>query len=942
MRQARAATHTPDGRPPKPGFLPPAPPPCSVSPLPPSSNSPDCKVTIKINAKNEDDDSVTASAVVVTPTAPQAEEEEESDSEYEYYTTSSEEESSDDESHEEQVDKALDIVELEDESYEEEEEYECDEVDVQEPPDEAEKLQPVEKDTVENEAQIPVESEDQNDVENEEQATVETEIQVENKGQKTVENEVKESDEEPKVQDSEVTENGVDVVANGFANHDERVGTENGDSTLDSSEGCYETVRNLEPSPADELGVEESGKPELPRMVPKIPAFVKSDPPCDFLNDPQSWIQWMEKEVSDYKNRKAEEDRKRREEIERQTEEKIRQELQEATEEMEVKEAFEDVAAPAPAADEITEVCEPMDAEEGDEDDEWEWEDDCDVVPADEDPEKEIEAVKDDAIDWETAAAEDKTPVSGITASETESSESKVVMAESMVEEPAFSASKEDEASAVIKEDETTPVLEETAPLEAVQEEEDSKQGVDREERDPMEVLEKMKQLRRNKVLQRPNSSQEVGNPNDSPHFMRQKSNPEAKARPMSIANDSNLDDMLDRIKKLRAERHQILKDMSMIKNAFGISEDAASATAGDDENKSNASTPTSDHVTADSGFGTQSNDENELKLPTVKSRKRSDHSSVCSDASDHVYCFICGMDLGRLSKGAAMHMGLEDGEPICPDALHLTEESRQKIMNIAMTTNFDLRWKYEMLETLDLDLYGGTEEYDISAKDVLNRVETFLDDVELQKERDREEFDAIRSGAIDDIWNAEFGLGSTYTESSDADVTMDVTIDEDMDQDTDEVHEEEDEQSLAQEEVPPVITPDSRKELMLEIQRGKLLKQTMSKNDKSDPIDVGRVLHKHIAPRVFSKEIRKLMHDINKSERKLRKVKTSDRSAPYIPKDMEIYFYAGPNNDRTRAPPPASKPIPSKAPSPPKESYSEKRTKHKSRHKKDRYVWCN
>ena len=32
---------------------------------------------------------------------------------------------------------------------------------------------------------------------------------------------------------------------------------------------------------------------------------------------------------------------------------------------------------------------------------------------------------------------------------------------------------------------------------------------------------------------------------------------------------------MLDRIKKLRAERQQILKDMSMIKSAFGIEEEA-------------------------------------------------------------------------------------------------------------------------------------------------------------------------------------------------------------------------------------------------------------------------------------------------------------------------------------------------------------------------------
>ena len=40
-------------------------------------------------------------------------------------------------------------------------------------------------------------------------------------------------------------------------------------------------------------------------MAPKIPAFVKTQPPCDFADDPQQWIKWMEGEVSDYRDRKA-------------------------------------------------------------------------------------------------------------------------------------------------------------------------------------------------------------------------------------------------------------------------------------------------------------------------------------------------------------------------------------------------------------------------------------------------------------------------------------------------------------------------------------------------------------------------------------------------------------------------------------------------------------
>ena len=41
----------------------------------------------------------------------------------------------------------------------------------------------------------------------------------------------------------------------------------------------------------------------------------------------------------------------------------------------------------------------------------------------------------------------------------------------------------------------------------------------------------------------------------------------------------------------------------------------------------------------------------------------------------------------------------------------------------------------------------------------------------------------------------------------------------------------------------------------------------------------------------------------------KLNKVKVNDRSAPYIPADIEIYFYSGPNADKKAAPPPVSRP---------------------------------
>ena len=97
---------------------------------------------------------------------------------------------------------------------------------------------------------------------------------------------------------------------------------------------------------------------------------------------------------------------------------------------------------------------------------------------------------------------------------------------------------------------------------------------------DPMEVIEKMRQMRQNRVLQRHKSgddsfSQTLAPP---PAFMRSQSNPDGgrnRSRPSSIVgnNEDNLDDMLGRVRKLREERKQILKDMAMLKDAFNDSE---------------------------------------------------------------------------------------------------------------------------------------------------------------------------------------------------------------------------------------------------------------------------------------------------------------------------------------------------------------------------------
>lgn len=96
--------------------------------------------------------------------------------------------------------------------------------------------------------------------------------------------------------------------------------------------------------------------------------------------------------------------------------------------------------------------------------------------------------------------------------------------------------------------------------------------------------------------------------------------------------------------------------------------------------------------------------------------------------------------------------------------------------------------------------------------------------------------------------------------------------------------------------------------------------------DDKSQPVEAGKVLHKHLAPRVFTREVRDLMHEIQQFDKKdkkskLKKTKTYDRSKPYIPKDIEIFFYGGKDvgNNKSLAPPPKSREIPNKtSPSPP------------------------
>merc|ERR1712018_714018 len=63
----------------------------------------------------------------------------------------------------------------------------------------------------------------------------------------------------------------------------------------------------------------------LPRKSPAIPPFVTTPEPCNFFDDPATWIKWMEKEVNDYKEKKAKEEEVQK----REAEEKLLKEMEE-------------------------------------------------------------------------------------------------------------------------------------------------------------------------------------------------------------------------------------------------------------------------------------------------------------------------------------------------------------------------------------------------------------------------------------------------------------------------------------------------------------------------------------------------------------------------------------------------------------------------------------
>jgi hypothetical protein len=87
----------------------------------------------------------------------------------------------------------------------------------------------------------------------------------------------------------------------------------------------------------------------------------------------------------------------------------------------------------------------------------------------------------------------------------------------------------------------------------------------------------------------------------------------------------------------------------------------------------------------------------------------------------------------------------------------------------------------------------------------------------------------------------------------------------------------------------------------------GQRLRHTETTDRSEEQEGLGQVIHRHLAPIVFNRDIRSLVKDIAKDDhrKRLKKVRTVDKSKPYIPDDVQIYFYGAPNADNKAAPPP-------------------------------------
>nr|XP_040577314.1 uncharacterized protein LOC121126084 isoform X2 [Lepeophtheirus salmonis] len=285
-------------------------------------------------------------------------------------------------------------------------------------------------------------------------------------------------------------------------------------------------------------------------------------------------------------------------------------------------------------------------------------------------------------------------------------------------------------------------------------------------------------------------------------------------------------------------------------------------------------------------------------RTPEDDSRIRSFSTSEYPDTPIH--CYICGDYLGhRFKKGVILHMGLEDGEPVCPKVIHLSNDLLEQGKNIISNQNLNILAKYNYLR--NMNIYKVYEENKDPSINVIDAVENFLHEIEDQKKKEYEKSISIQ--------NIEIKPLSSNSTSENPDIKYMTDLSEE--------NKWMDEAANMEEEAKDGMTSNSDEfeksniehhhcqpsSLLKSIEKGVKLRKTSIKHDSSNPMTTGKVLRSDIYPRVLTKPVRNLMRQISNPniQDTLKVVKTIDKSTPFIPKNLDTYFYGSSQSNNSK-----------------------------------------
>ena len=254
-------------------------------------------------------------------------------------------------------------------------------------------------------------------------------------------------------------------------------------------------------------------------------------------------------------------------------------------------------------------------------------------------------------------------------------------------------------------------------------------------------------------------------------------------------------------------------------------------------------------------------------------------HSPVSRlNSTTDLICFICGEVFPKMNRAAVMHMGLKDGDPICPRALFLTDSSRDALRKVSLMEELSSEEKFERLKEAGLEMAEAEERNETDYD--------FLELMEAKRGRDQEELQNIRDGV------SELSVKrKPYSE-------MLRERNRDLEEATQSKKEEEETLEIRREATPEMEEEvdedvESKMRAMLDDLRASSPRRRLNavaSDDRSSPVDKGKVLRADLAPPVALRGYRELMRQISGEKRELRRVHCHDRSAPFIPKDIEIF----------------------------------------------------